>query len=841
MASLLHLLDYYRKHASEVAFVQQRGYRRQKFTYGDTLSLAERFAAVLDSRSIAKGDRVILWGDNCAEWIAAFLGCMMRGVVVVPLDRTGAADFAKRVADSTQAKLAIVSRDLLSSAPAPPLILEDLSHELPPRANAHSVDLNESDLLQIIFTSGTTAEPKGVVITHGNVLANLRPFEAEIPKYLKYERLFHPIRFLDLVPLSHVFGEFVGAFVAPLLGGTVVFSQTLNPHEVIRTIKRERVSVLVTVPRLLESLQRTLEPLVDPARLEAAKNEHFVKRWWRFRRIHSMFGWKFWAIVSGGATLDPHVEEFFTRLSLVVLQGYGMTETTSIVSLNHPFRRGKGSIGKVLAGREMKLSPTGEILVRGDSIARNYWQGGELVPVSGDSEDDAGWLRTGDVGQLDAEGFLHFKGRSKNIIVTAEGMKVYPEDLERELRAQPGVRDCVVVAVERGGNAEPCAVMLLETGASAAEITKPANARLAAHQQLRHAFAWPAPDFPRTNTGKIKTNDVLAWARAQVAGTPVAAASGGVSELLASIKGRSSGRGDLGLSSIERVELMCALEEKYQVSLNETQFAEAETLEDVERLVSASAPADPSTRSNFIYPHWAQRWPMTWFRPLVYYVATFPATILLAWPRVIGRENLAGHHGTLLLVSNHLTYIDIGFILFALPVRLRKLAVAMEGERLQAMRKPIENWHLWPKKRQGPATKPSWTLYLAAPILKLAYYLVTGLFNVFPLPKLSGFRESFAFAGDSVDRGYSVLVFPEGLRSQTGEMAPFRSGIGMLASRLNIPVLPMKIEGLWEAKQRGRFFARWKSVTVKIGRPIGDLSGSNEEIAQRLKAAVKQL
>lgn len=840
MASLLHLLDYYRQHSREIAFVQQRGYRRQQFTYGETLALAERFASELDSRNIANGDRVILWGDNCAEWIAALLGCMMRGIVVVPLDRTGAADFAQRVADSTQAKLAVVSRDLLASAPAAALILEDLSERLPQRGDAHHATLSESDPLQIIFTSGTTAEPKGVVITHGNVLANLGPFEQEIPKYLKYEWLVHPIRFLNSVPLSHVFGQFLGIFVPPLHGGTVVFSSALNPHEVIRTIKKERVSVLVTVPRLLESLKRALEPQVDASAFAASKDEHFAKRWWRFRRIHSQFGWKFWAIVSGGATLDPHVEEFFTRLSLVVLQGYGMTETTSIVSVNHPFRRGKGSIGKVLGGREMKLSPTGEILVRGDSIARNYWSGGQLVPVAGDSE---GWLHTGDVGELDAEGFLHFKGRSKNVIVTAEGMKVYPEDLERELRAQPGVRDCVVVAVQRGGNAEPCAVLLLESPQSAAAITNAANQKLAAHQQVRHAFPWPAPDFPRTNTGKIKTSEVQAWANAQVAGKPLAPASSGIGELLASLHGRTASHhqgGELALSSIERVELMCALEEKYQVSLNETQFAEAQTLEDVERLVSISAPAETHAKSDFIYPHWAQRWPLTWLRPLVYYLATFPATVLLAWPRVIGRENLANHRGPLLIVSNHLTYIDLGFILFALPARLRKLAVAMEGERLQAMRKPIENWHLWPKK-SGIASRPSWTLYLAAPILKLAYYLVTALFNVFPLPKLSGFRESFAFAGDSVDRGHSVLVFPEGLRSQTGEMAPFRSGIGMLAARLNIPVLPMKIEGLWEAKQRGHFFASWKSVTVKIGQPITDLKGSNEEIASQLEEAVKAL
>ena len=183
----------------------------------------------------------------------------------------------------------------------------------------------------------------------------------------------------------------------------------------------------------------------------AGKGEHFVKRWWRFRRIHSQFGWKFWAFISGGAALDAETEEFWQRLSFVVIQGYGLTETTSLISLNHPFRTGKRSIGKVLEGREIKLDENGEILVRGANVAAGYWQAKQLQPVL----TDEGWFRTGDVGELDAEGNLYFKGRRKNVIVTREGMNVYPDDLEAALRQQPEVRDCVVVGLEQGGNAEP--------------------------------------------------------------------------------------------------------------------------------------------------------------------------------------------------------------------------------------------------------------------------------------------------------------------------------------------------------------------------------------------------
>ncbi len=369
--------------------------------------------------------------------------------------------------------------------------------------------LNRDDVVQIIFTSGTTAEPRGVVISHGNILANLEPLDREIGEYLRYERIFHPLRFLNLLPLSHVFGQFLGIFLPQLLAATVLFQDTLNPTEVIRVIKRERVSVVVAVPRLMESLKdKILRDLESAGRqawfkrqFEAAKDQHFVRRWWRFRRIHSQFGWKFWAFISGGAALDAETEEFWRRLSFVVIQGYGLTETTSLISLNHPFHTGRRSIGKVLEGREIKLDETGEILVRGANVAAGYWQSKQLKPVL----NEEGWFRTGDLGELDAEGNLYFKGRKKNVIVTREGMNVYPDDLEAALRRQHEVRDCVVVGLEHGGNAEPCAVLILRDSADPETVVKHANRQLAEFQHMRRWLLWPEQDFPRTPTQKPKT------------------------------------------------------------------------------------------------------------------------------------------------------------------------------------------------------------------------------------------------------------------------------------------------------------------------------------------------
>ncbi len=828
------------RRARDAACVFPRGYRRVRWDYHELAATARQFARELEARQIAKGDRVLLWGENCGEWLAVFWGCMLRGTAVVPMDKIATADFVRRVAEQVGAKLAIVSRDLpAAQLGVPALVLEDLRETLAARDSSHypAPQLARTDVAQIVFTSGTTAEPKGVVITHGNVLANLEPLEQEIRKYLKYERWFHPLRFLDLLPLSHVFGQFMGIFVPPLLGATVIFEASLSPSDVIRTIKRERISVVITVPRLLETLKDKLErDLEANGKLEwlrrqmaRAKNEKFQRRWWRFRKLHSLFGWKFWAFISGGAALAPDTEEFWRVLSFVVIQGYGLTETSSLISVNHPFKLGRGSIGKVLPGRELKLdAQTGEILVRGENIASGYWQGKELRAVTGDE----GWFHTGDLGALDAEGNLFFKGRMKNVIVTSAGMKIYPEDLEAALRRQPEVRDAVVVAVPRDGNAEACAVVLADAQPAAEAAIKRANESLAEYQQVRCWMLWPEDDFPRTSTQKPKIAAIEQVARAQIAGIPASAtpAAGPLAELIARITGRDPGAlkpgakldADLGLSSIDRVELMSALEDRYQLDLNETRFASANTVGQLEAMLREPA----LRRSEYAYPRWAQRWPQTWIRVFIYYLLTWPYTMLMAHPRVIGRERLSGLRGPALIVSNHVTYIDIGFLLAALPARFRHhLTVAMEGERIEAMR--------------HPAAGTNWFFAL---ILKISYWLMTGLFNVFPLPKTSGFRESFAFAGESVDRGYSVVVFPEGLRTATGELQAFQKGIGLLANRLALPVIPMRIDGLWEAKIAKKHFVAPNRIKVTIGEPVRYAPGTApEQIAADLERRVREL
>jgi long-chain acyl-CoA synthetase len=838
--SLVDFVSQYAARGNEVAVRYRRGYRMETWTYAQIAQQANSVARELEFRGIAKGDAVLLWGESSPEWIVAFFGCLLRGAVAVPIDHGSTAEFAARVAHEVNAKVLFRGRALPDAGlPENPIILESLSELAAQRySSPYAVPtLSREDTLEVIFTSGTTAEPRGVVISHANVLANIEPIEREVRKYLHYERIFHPLRFLNLLPLSHIFGQMLGIFIPSFLGGTVVFNDSLKPSGLIDVIRDERISVLVAVPRFIESLQREiLRQLERDGRLKQfdenvarAEKEHFLLRWWRFRRIHSLLGWKFWAFISGGAALPEQVEAFWNRLGYAVIQGYGMTETTSLISLNHPFRSAKGSIGKVFPGVEVRVDEHGEILVRGENVAAAYRQQDRTQSVSASD----GWFRTGDMGETDAEGRLYFKGRGKNVIVTPAGMNVYPEDLEKAVRRQPGVRDCVVIGIERDGNAEPCAVLLLEDPphANQAAIIENANRSLAEYQKIRHSFLWPDPDFPRTPTLKpllLRIRDVanakldatfsssdgnssLATLIAQITGRPVAADSR-----------NATLDADLHMTSLDRVELMSALEHRYQTDLSDVRFSEVATVGQLEKLLTES----PTAPVEHFYPRWPQNWLGTKIRLAVYYLLAWPATYLLAAPRIHGRENLCGLHGPVLVIANHVTYLDIAWILPALPARLRnRLATAMGGERLARMRRPPKDMNVFSRFLE-----------------RLDYFLALSLFNVFPLPQRSGFRKSFSFAGDLADRGWNILVFPEGQTTEDGRIAPFRAGVGLLAKQLNIPVVPIRLAGLFDLRQANRILTRPGHVQVTVGKPVRFSADQDpNEITKELERRVTQL
>lgn len=881
--SLLSLVADFQRFKNDRAIVFSRGYRRTSWTYEKLASAAVAFANALKSHGIRTNDRVLLWAPNSAEWVATFWACQLLGAVPVPMDDSASQDFAFRVARDSEVRLILAARDKPSIDPAiPVLTMEDLSDisaiagqhwivspsvpretSQPLRETLSDVPITRQNLAEILFTSGTTADPRGVVLSHGNFLANLEPIELGLQPYLKYERFLHPLRFVSLVPLSHVFGQFMALFVPPLLGATVVFENSTNPAEILRTLRREQATVIIAVPRMLDLLRSAVEREIDSRgwrnwfdkNFAATANQKFLHRAWRFRRIHRLFGIRFWAFISGGAALNSDTELFFKRLGFAVVQGYGMTETASLISLNHPFSAAEGSVGRILPGREFKLAEDGEILVRGENVSSGYWEKGSLQQSANEND---GWLRTGDLGELDVNGNLKFRGRKKNVIVTTAGLNIYPEDLEAALKKQPVVRDAAVVPLTRNGNAEPCAVLLVDSSvvhhaqlASSSTATlgsapnvessetvgaavAAANAILAEYQKIRTWLLWPDPDFPRTPTGKPRIALIAAGASELLNAVPgfrptswLSAAS--QSDPLARFSSETSLS---SLSSLDRVELLSALEHRYNLEINEAAFANLNSIADLQKMITQPAKqyaAAQSSQREFHYPRWAQREPVLLFRLIVYYTLVWPATQILAHPKIVGHQHLENVMSPAIVISNHITRrADIGLILAALPARFRhRLATAMGGETLVRMRTPPRTW-----------------FFLKRRVYQLGYWLVTALFNVFPLPQFSGFRQSFRFAGESVDRGYSVLIFPEGEVNNSADsgMAAFQSGIGLLAQNLGLPIIPMRLDGVWQMKQERRRLAHRNEITVHIGKPITFPPNTPaEEIARQLRLLVAAL
>jgi len=886
---LATLIDDFRRFDREIAVVRYQGNRRRVTTYGDLAHLAGRFAALLAARGIGQGDRVLIWAENSAEWIAAFHGCLLRGVLAVPLDAAGSTDFAERVAADVRPKLAVGDTLLLRKLAAQSrfavstVAFENWDGELPETEAGAISGLSNQTPLQILFTSGTTGDPKGIVLTHGNVLASVGPIEEGAKPYMRYERLVHPLRILNTLPLSHVFGQTMGLWVPPILKAELHFEGRLAAPRLVELIRTERISVLAAVPRVLALLKTHLEA-ADAGlaqRITGMRTTNPWLRWWRFRGVHREFGLKFWAFVSGGGALPGPLEQFWNALGFVLIQGYGMTETTAIITLNHPFHVAEGTIGKPLPGREVQLAPDGEVLVRGAVISGATWKNGELRPRQD------GWLATGDLAERQESGELRFLGRKSEVIVTAAGVNIYPEDIEAAIEEQPDVAACAVVAMDTPSGPEPCAVLACRgSGGCATAAVERANAKLPEFQRISRWVMWPEPDLPRTSTGKVKRKPVAAWlARIQAAAAapsngklhPVSNGTFGPSSdwllaLISQITGESNTSvgdelrltEDLHLDSLGRVQLAAAIEERLGIVQSNGLLEEVQTLGDLRKIVAGDIPADgdalsvapspesaqPATapapasataapvaapppvtppRPHFLYPTWPWWAPFQWIRIAFNEVIARPLTWLLAAPRVVG-PLAALPPGPLLIIGNHVTAYDAALIEYALPPRLRRrIAVAMMGEMLEDFRH-FRNPD-WPPGHKG--------FYILGPP---AYWLVTALYNVFPLPRQRDFQASFAHAGKALDRGYNVMVFPEGTRSAEGQLARFRPGIGLLVKESFVPVVPVAIRGLGELKTRKRGWFRSGTIEVLVGDPIQFAVEETEAaITTRLHAGVEKL
>ena len=834
------LIDFYADLSSTAGefVVYDDGYRSWSYSYADVASGARAFASRLRGSGMGKGDTITIWAENRAEWIIALWGCLLEGVVLVPIDYRASADFLVRVSEIVKARAVLVGdavdRDAIGTTRPVWHVSELRSFRLKPQAT--STEINAGDTAEIIFTSGATAEPKGVVITHKNILANIVPIEREMAKYKKYARPFLPIRFLNLLPLSHMFGQAMATFVPPMLPGVVVFTRSFAPEDIVSQIRTRRISVLVSVPKILEVLKEYVLRIAPEAADDPGKI-HWVRRWWKYRRIHRLFGFKFWAMVVGAAPLDPELEAFWGRLGFLVVQGYGLTETAPIVTLNHPFHASRGAVGKPIAGVEVRIAEDGEILVRGENVTSGYYNAPEETRASFKD----GWFHTGDIGELDASGQLHIRGRKKEMIVTPEGLNVFPEDVERVLNDLPGVIESAVIGAPLpGSSAERVqAVIVAAPGTDLDEVVRQANARLQDHQKVRAAVAWTGGELPRTEgTRKLKRRELRQWitGNRERATSLTAGGHNASGATVASVISRfapartiqsSTTLDELGLSSLERVELMMALEESLECTIDESRFAAATTVADLEELIRPLEGQGAATvhlqHEAIDFPTWSRSIPIRALRRASLPTWILPLARVFVKLEVRGLEHLQGIQGPVIFAANHQSHLDTPAILLSLPARWRyRVAPAMAKEFFKA--------HFFPEQ----FGRFAWFTN------SLNYYLASTFFNAFPLPQReTGTRQTLRYIGDLFAAGFSLLIFPEGKRTDKGEINRFQPGVGMIASRLDVPVVPVRLDGLDRVLHQSWKFPQRGPATVTFGPPMSLKGNDYAEIARQVENAVR--
>jgi len=815
------LLDLFREFAdirSEYV-VYYDGYRGWSYRYDEIASASCAFAERLQRESIGKGDKVIIWSEARPEWIAAFWGCILNGSIVVPIDYRSSAEVMCNTQRVVRARLVLIGDDVRPPASGLDVQCWRLREvDLRAASPAPAAEVSPDDTAELVFTSGSTAAPKGVVITHRNLAADLEPIQREVMKYRGYVRPLFPLRFLNLLPLSHMFGQALAMFFPPMLPGVLVLMRGYSPQEVVRQIRRRRVSFLVCVPKMLEVMRRYAVRRYPETAAPPPTNSHWPMRWWRYRQVHRMFGLKFWGFVVGGAPLEPALEEFWSRLGFLVVQGYGLTETAPVISFSHPFHGHPfGSAGQPLPGVEVRIAPDGEILVRGDIVTPGYFN----APAESMKAFENGWFHTGDVGKLDA-GHLFVRGRKKEMIVTPAGLKIFPEDVELVISAVAGVRDCAVVGKDRVH-----AVLVLDPGADKEEVVSLANARLEAHQRIRAATIWTAGDLPRTEgTGKLKRGVIQKWVDA---GAPAGAAEPAdeLGELIAryapdrAITGETT-LDQLGLSSLERVELLVELEQQFNVTIDEAVFTGAYKVANLAKMIHAPAaiPEDsfePSTWNRSVAARAIRRAGLAGF--------AIPMTRLTIKLTVTGLKHLESIEAPVLFASNHLSYLDAPAIFAAMPARWRyRVAPAMLKEFFDA--------HFHPERYS------TWRRFVSS----ASYFVAAMFFNGFPLSQQEAeTRQTLRHIGDLVSDSWSILFFPEGGLSVTDQIKEFQPGAAMLAARLRLPVIPVRLRGLDRILPRGASMIHPGPASVAFGPPLRLEGDDYTALARRIEEAVRVL
>ncbi|MEA5113889.1 MAG: AMP-binding protein [Geobacteraceae bacterium] len=825
MNTLLDLLNGFSVHGERTAIIYRTGIRRFVYSYAQLHDLSLRMNGLLEQQGVRPGDRVLLWAPNNLSWAVTFFGCIARGAIVVPVDFMSGTERAVPVAQNSGASLVIGSRfkDDCSCGLKSIMVedLEKLLQRVPPKPPECGIE--PDDIAELVYTSGTTGNPKGAVLTHRNLLENLRQVNTHIPV------VGPEFVFLSVLPLSHMF-EQMGGFLSPLYrGATIVYLRTLKPSAILDAFKEEDIRAMVCVPRLLQLLKGSIDRELEEKGLgglfsrliRLSAHMPLIARKLVFLPIRIKFGRNFVFFVSGGAQLPPGLFHFWNTMAFIVVEGYGLTECSPVVCANTFEHQAAGTVGVPLPEVEIRLE-NDEILVRGKNVFPGYYHNETATRETFTTD---GWFRTGDLGCFDGEGNLRILGRRKELIVTGAGINVYPDELESVLNSMPGVRESCVIGLDRGGGEEVHAVLLLDdNGKSAADIISQANQLIDPLHRITGVSVWAEPEFPKTATLKIRKfivkekivsrtsteEDVI---RADPLVNLIVRVTGGA---LSRTREDSSLVNDLGLTSIGRLELISSLEQEYRIDLDESVIGERTTVGDLRRIITDREPRAAGRKLRF----WTNRMPARLMRRLADRVLHRPLFRLFVTLETRGLEHLHGLKPPVMFVANHTSYLDQPAVMYSLPAGLRYRTATAAWEEFFFSNYRSLAGKLWKR---------------------LTYEYGTLFLNLFPLSQSSGFRRSLAFMGKLVDKGISILVFPEGARSADGRMLPFQQGIGVMASELGVPLVPVRISGMERVLPRGSSRPRRGRVKVVFGAPFLPEDEKPSEFVTRVQHAVESM
>jgi long-chain acyl-CoA synthetase len=809
----------------------RKGLAVERYTYREMFKLMEGFASHLLSIGIRKGDKVLIWGPNMPEWGIALGGILLIGAVSVPVSMHATPETADEYLRRTKAKLLIRSRFVPDKKRKGVKIvtMEDVSESAQSSKKRPFPDVCSDDLAEIMYTSGTTGDPSGVLLSHGNILDGLEGLKLLVPPSKEY-------RLLSILPLSHALEQYVGFFTLLRFGATVYYLPRTNPIVILRALSHYRITHMIAVPELLKVMWNSIEYQAQQrggyAKLQfGLKIAPFLPMSIRrllFREIHKAFGGELKLFACAGAPLDRWVGLNWQKIGVVVLEGYGLTETSAALTANQIGACKIGSVGKVLPGVEIKFTEDGELLTRGMNVTRGYFNNPKKTKGSFTKD---GYFRTGDVGYLGEDGFVYLTGRKKFKIVTPTGEKVYPEDVERTLNDHPAVKESCVVGIKKGSGEIVHAVLILKLDVDPASVVSEVNKKLESHQIILEWSLWEDSDFPRTRTLKKDRNKVKAY----ISGKRMGLDSGGdertmsaptftkdpIAEIISmvfsversAIKDDSKLVFDLHLDSLRRVTLISIIEDEFGITLEEKDINENTTVGTLRTLVKNGK----KSTEKLEYPSWPLEPPVVFLRDLLVTYILFPFAWLVL-PRVVVEhpEIARSIKSPSIVIFNHVGHLEPAMILSRLPRCVRRHIATLAESRVYS----------------------SW--------LRRFHMYFTAC--AFPVETTGGpVRHSLEFAANLLEKEWSLILSPEGMISPDGTLQPFKHGTSVLAIETGVPVYPVKVKGYREAQLKllPKIFdipRPWAKVTLVFGKPLTfDSSISYEEATDMIRKTIEEL